>query len=124
MSDNENGGGLFSGLLVGLGFAMIVMAPFYIARRLGAHVLVGAMAVFATSLALFSDNLVGMAREVGDCGARCAAEPGAKLILALDAFGWWFFAGVTWVLFALLLLAPAAFRRASDAQPSLGKGAK
>lgn len=106
MSDN-NGGGVLGGLLIGLGFAGIVLAPFYIASRYGVHVLAGIAAVFATGYAVLSPELVAMANEIGDCGHLCLAAPGAKLILELDKFGWWWLAGVMWLAFALSVLAQA-----------------
>ncbi len=105
MSDNS--GGWFGGLIMGAGFAAMILAPFYIGYRYGVHVLVGLGAVLATAYAVFSPELVAMAKEVGDCGRGCIAAPGAQMILALDKFGWWWMAGLMWAGFFLILIARA-----------------
>lgn len=66
MSDNNSG--WFGGLLLGTGLASIILAPFYIGYRYGVHVLAGIGAVLATVYAVFSPELVAIAKEVGDCG--------------------------------------------------------
>lgn len=114
MSDNN--GGWFGGLILGAGFAAMILAPFYIGYRYGVHVLAGIGAVLATIYAWFSPELVAMAKEIGDCGHGCLAAPGAQLILTLDKFGWWWMAGFMWVGF-ILTLAARAIRTAPDVTP-------
>lgn len=107
MSDDNGGGGLLTGLMLGAGFATIILAPFYIGRRYGIHVLAVIAAVLATLYAIISPWLVAMAKEVGYCGARCLAQPAAQLILELDKIGWWWIAAGTWLVTGLFLVARA-----------------
>lgn len=107
MSDNNQGAGLLGGLVVGAGLAGILLAPFYIAHRFGAHVVAGAAAVMMTTLAVFSDSLVKMALEMQYCGYRCLAAPGAHIILELDRIGWWPLTIGMWVMFGLMVVANA-----------------
>lgn len=107
MSDNNQGAGLLGGLLIGAGFAGILLAPFYIAHRFGTHVVAGAAAVMMTTLAVFSDSLVKMALDMQDCSYRCLAAPGARIILELDRIGWWPLTIGMWVMFGLMVFANA-----------------
>lgn len=108
MNDQDNNGGSFLGtLLVGMGFAGIVLAPFYIAYRFGAHHVAGAAALMMTILAMNSADLVAMAAEMQFCGFHCAAAPGAQLIMTLDKLGWWKVTIFMWLMFGILVLARA-----------------
>lgn len=106
MSGENNGGGLISGMIAGIGLAGFVLLPFYIGYRYGIHVLAGIGACLATVYALFSPALVAIANEMGDC-ASCLAAPSAHLILELDKIGWWWMAGFMWAGFILMLVARA-----------------
>ena len=116
MSDSNQGGGLLGGLVLGAGFAGMLLLPFYIAARFGAHVVGGACAVMVTTLALFSDALVTWANSAVDCGFRCAAAPGAHFILTMNDFGFWKLAALMWVVFFLMALAPVFIQTAPSKQ--------
>lgn len=105
MSNDNNGSGLLGGLVLGAGFAGLLLAPFYIAYRFGVHVVTGAAAVVATALALFSAELVAMAPEMQNCGFRCVSAPVGNRILEMDKFGWWTMAGVMCAMFILTVFA-------------------
>lgn len=116
MSDSNQGGGLLGGLVLGAGFAGMLLLPFYLAARFGAHVVGGACAVMVTALALFSDPLVTWANSAVDCGFRCAAAPGARLILTMNDFGLWTLAALMWAMFFVMALAQVVIQAAPSKQ--------
>lgn len=105
MSNEENGCGLLGGIVLGAGFAGMILLPFYLAQRLGANVIVGAQALLCTVMAIFSDDLVAMATKMQDCGYMCFSAPAAKLILEMDKIGMWTLAAVAWLLLGMMILA-------------------
>lgn len=106
MSGENNGGGLLFGIVLGAGFAGMLLLPFYIAQRLGAHVLVALVALLSTLMAINSDSLLAMTAEMQRCaGMICFGAPLAELILAFDKFGMWPFALLQWVMFGLMVFA-------------------
>lgn len=117
MSDGNEGGGLLGGLLLGAGFAGMILLPFYIGYRFGAHVLAVLAAGVMTLYALFSPALVELARDTSCTGLTCFSNSAGPLILELDKIGWWWLAGAMWVMAGLMYLAHAV--RARAAQPGV-----
>ncbi len=101
----KNGGGTLGGIILGAGLAGILLAPFYIAHRFGVQFVAGVCAVFVSVIALFSQDLVAIADEAQYCGRLCLAAPGARFILELDKIGWWWIAGLAWLMFVMSIVA-------------------
>lgn len=121
MSDNGSGG-VLGGLLIGVGFFTIVLTPFYIAYRFGVHVLALVTAVLATIYALISPWLVAMAKApAGGTGSTAGAfDSVSRLILQMDAIGWWQIAAFMWV--NAILMALAVVVRGSTGAATEGEG--
>lgn len=110
MNENDNGS-LLGSIVLGVGFAGMLLLPFYIVQRFGGRAVAIVGAIFFTVLAGFSADLVALASEFQNCGYGCAAAPGANLILAIDRFGWWLLAGLAWGNLLLMELAGAVLGR-------------
>lgn len=99
----ENRPGLLTGLLLGTGFAGILILPLILMRRFGITVMtlittVG-MSVFAGVQPYVHDWAVAAAAECS--GLVCAAEALANLVGALPSWGWWALAMTGWGLVIL-----------------------
>ena len=93
MDDNDKGSFFFS-MLLGGGFALMLLAPFYIARRYGVHVLTGFMATIMTVVAINSDAITSTFSDVSYSSHLASPE---HLLQQLANFGFWKLAAILWV---------------------------
>lgn len=108
MSDNK-GDGIFAAALLGIWCSVILLAlflsPIFLVRRFGRVPVAAACAVALTLAAIFSPELVAMAKDVLSCCGQSLASPAAQAILELDKIGWWTLAEIMWAtVFALILV--------------------
>lgn len=106
MSDN-NGSGLFTGLVAGAAVSTVLMAPFYFISRFGLQAFLFALANLATIFAIFSPGLRVAAQDMQYCGYPCPGAEIAQLLAELGTAGWWWIAAAAWVVFGVSwLVAP------------------
>lgn len=92
--DNDDKGSYLFSMLLGGGFALMLLTPFYIARKFGMHVLTGFMAMVMTFIAFNSDAIISTFQ--GDNYPTKLPSPGPALQQLAD-FGFWKLAAILWV---------------------------
>ena len=97
---NDNGGGGIGALIVGLGFAGLLMLPVILIQRFGARAMLIVCAAGMTVLAAVQPALLGWvdAERLQCAGARCPADALYALLAILPTWGWWGIVIVGWTL--------------------------
>ena len=100
MSNENSGGGFLGALIAGAGIVGVLALPVVIARRFGINVLGFLNALGVTLLAVYSSELVALARECTP--PVCIAF--ATVVEKMDGVGWWLFATLSWAVWLTRVL--------------------
>lgn len=104
MSDN-NGNGLFGGLMLAAGFTTLLMFPVVLMQKFGVHVMSIFFAIVLTIFAYFQPELIHwISVELQAC-THCQSQQALfDMLTAINNTGLWFVAGITWMISVLILL--------------------
>lgn len=107
--NNNQGGGLLGGLLMGAGFTMLLALPFLLTRLILKHFgTLGTTIFFAVMLTIMAIYVPGYAASIVDGPVYGKmGEANYQMAAALNdipIWMWWTVAGLSWVMVALLII--------------------
>lgn len=103
MDNNDNGSGLFGGLILGMGFAGILLLPIILMRRFGIEAMGLFSSIAMTGFAIAHPTMVAwVTAEQNLCDSiTCPANALLGMLTILPTWGWWLVAIGGWALMAL-----------------------
>lgn len=104
---NDNGSGWFGGLILGAGFAGLLLLPIVLMRKFGIGVMSVVSAAGMTLVAAVQPHMLAwLTNEIQYCSGRlCPALTLYGMFDALPALGWWVIALGGWLIVFLRAIA-------------------
>lgn len=112
----DNRSGIFEGLVLGAGFAGLLMLPVILMRRFGVMVMSFVAATGMTGLVLLRPSMLEwLSEEQNQCQARtCPADVLHGLMTALPTWGFWMVVIGAWVIVLLRVWLESTSKHAQE----------